>query len=189
MYSHVLFRGDPSSAVVSRQAQRLEELEAENAELKQLVEEAAKSTAQSHRRDAVATPSTASKVSGELVNQRLKEMFRKNVDQFKEAVRSLFGYELIFSPGTHTYQVKVRSIYAEAEDHFLQFEWVDGGDGKVDMAAPLQLMATPFAHQLQRDRPNIFKVYLKQFDSIPFFLSEVNRHLFESTTQFGQGAH
>lgn len=100
-------------------------------------------------------------------------------------MQSLFGYELIFAPGTSTYQVKVRSIYAEREEDYMQFAWVDTGeDGKVDMSAPLQLMATPFAQGLQRSKPGLIKLYLHTFNSIPMFLSEVNRHLFESTTVF-----
>lgn len=120
--------------------------------------------------------------------------------QFKHAVQALFGFELIFTPGTGAYTVKVRSVYAEREADFLQFEWATAaapgesaaaaggsGGGQVDLGAPLQLMATPFAQQLQRTKPQMLKVYLGTYNSIPLFLGEVTRHLFESTTQFGSG--
>jgi hypothetical protein len=113
-----------------------------------------------------------------------------HLSQFKHAVQALFGYELIFTPGTSSYTVKVRSIYAEREADFLQFEWATGDEaggegGKVDLNSPLQLMGTPFAQQLQRAKPQMLKVYLGTYNSIPMFLGEVTRHLFESTTQFG----
>jgi len=66
----------------------------------------------------------------------------------------------------------------------LQFEWANVG-GQVDLATPLQLMSTPFAQQLQRSKPQMLKVYLGTYNSIPMFLGEATRHLFESTTQFG----
>jgi len=46
-------------------------------------------------------------------------------------------------------------------------------------------MGTPFAQQLQRAKPQMLKVYLGTYSSIPMFLGEVTRHLFESTTQYG----
>ena len=41
---------------------------------------------------------------------------------------------------------------------------------------------SPFAQELQRGKPGLFKLYLHTYNSIPMFLSEVNRFLFESTT-------
>jgi hypothetical protein len=79
-------------------------------------------------------------------------------------------------------------VYSESEDQVLQFQWTGTGeDGKIDTASPLQLMSTPFALQVQRDRPQVFKIYLQTFASLPLFLGEVQRYLFESTTQFAQG--
>ena len=118
-----------------------------------------------------------------VVNQRMKEMFKRNVDQFKHAVQSLFGYELFFAPGVkNDYRVRLRSTYAEREEDVLEFAWIDTkSDGKIDVASQLQLMSTSFALQLQRDRPSLMGVYLNRFNSIPMFLGEVTRHLFEAT--------
>jgi len=85
-------------------------------------------------------------------------------------------------------QVKCRSVYSESEEQVLLFQWTGAsGDGMIDTASPLQLMSTPFALQVQQDRPQIFKIYLHTFASLPLFLGEVQRYLFESTTQFTQG--
>ena len=119
------------------------------------------------------------------MNQRMKEMFKKNVDQFKQVVQSLFGYEVSFRPGVKSdYRVRLRSTYAGREDDVLEFAWADTkNDGKIDVASPLQLMSTEFALHLQRDRPSIMKTYLENFDSIPMFLGGVTHYLFENTTQ------
>mmetsp|Transcript_14639 Transcript_14639/g.19014 ORF Transcript_14639/g.19014 Transcript_14639/m.19014 type:complete len:643 (-) Transcript_14639:27-1955(-) len=122
-----------------KERHRLEELEIENETLRK----------QLSLNNSTNKPSSSSSNGPDqkLVNERLKELFRKNVEQFKHAVQSLFGYELIFSPGAHAFHLKVRSIYAEREEDFLQFEWKETpsetSDGQVDMSAPLQLLSTP----------------------------------------------
>jgi len=191
-------RDNPSAEAArqrkAREVERVDQLERENSQLKAKIESASFATG-------VASSSLSSCGGGgevftpnkeptsQIVNQRLKEMFRKNVEQLKSAVMSLFGFELIFSPGSAgSYNVKCRSVYSESEEQVLLFQWTGAsGDGMIDTASPLQLMSTPFALQVQQDRPQIFKIYLHTFASLPLFLGEVQRYLFESTTQFTQG--
>jgi chromosome segregation ATPase len=129
--TRILHMKDNPSAQAARERrakelERFDNLERENCELKAKMNEVASSSSSSFCRSsssvqdtegcgsggggssggdglaAASVMTTPSKEpTGEIVNLRLKEMFRKNVEQLKTAVMSLFGFELIFSPGSN----------------------------------------------------------------------------------------
>ena len=108
-----------------------------------------------------------------LVNQRLKEMFKKNIYQLREAVYRLLGYKVDMYPGPKSsFQVKLRCMYAESEDDYLLFQMSQTGQ--------LDLLESPYAKSLD---PNLC-LGLNVFKSFPIFTGDITRHLFENMTKY-----
>ena len=176
-----------TQAAADRRAElrrRLEQLEEENANLKNKVQQLDGASLPSDGASMSTSSLSNANYEQQLAQTRLADMFRKNVEQYKHVVRCLFGYELVFSPGLKNgYRVKLLSDFAEREDDLLEFAWEDEeNDGKIDVSEHPNLIETRFALQLNRDNPKLFEFYLERCRSIPLFLAEVSRHLWSNST-------
>ena len=100
---------------------------------------------------------------------RLKQVFRQKIKEFREAVYSLLGYKLdLLQSG----EIRLLSNFCFNENDFLLFE----KDSEVQ--GQLVLKETEFTFQLQ----NEIDLYLKKRNSIPAFLCAVTLLLWEKST-------
>lgn len=106
--------------------------------------------------------------SAEMKNQRLKEVFKKKIQEFREACYALTGFKVDV---TRDNQYRLQSMYAERSTDDLLFESSSKGD--------MMLLATDFSSQLADQ----IDTYLNRFNSIPAFLSSITLELFNRQTQ------
>ncbi|XP_068760462.1 mitotic spindle assembly checkpoint protein MAD1-like [Montipora capricornis] len=106
--------------------------------------------------------------SAEMKNQRLKEVFKKKIQEFREACYALTGFKVDV---TRDNQYRLQSMYAERSTDDLLFESSSKGD--------MMLLATDFSSQLTDQ----IDTYLNRFNSIPAFLSSITLELFNRQTQ------
>lgn len=106
--------------------------------------------------------------SAEMKNQRLKEVFKKKIQEFREACYALTGYKVDVIRDN---QYRLQSMYAERSADDLLFESTSKGE--------MMLLATDFSSQLTDQ----IETYLKRFNSIPAFLSSITLELFNRQTQ------
>ncbi|XP_054848856.1 mitotic spindle assembly checkpoint protein MAD1 isoform X1 [Eublepharis macularius] len=107
--------------------------------------------------------------SAELKNQRLKEVFRTKIQEFRKACYSLTGYQIDM---TCENQYRLTSVYAEHREDCLIFK-----DSR-SCGRKMQLLETEFS-QTVRD---LIDLHLHHQDSIPVFLSAVTLELFSRQT-------
>lgn len=106
--------------------------------------------------------------TAELRNKRLKEVFQKNVQEFREACYELTGYRVDVVGGT---QYRLQSMYAEGMEDTLVFQSSPSG---------MQLLDTPFSASILQQTQHAG--YLQRFNSIPAFLSSLTLDLFSRQT-------
>uniref|UniRef100_A0A670JXJ9 Mitotic spindle assembly checkpoint protein MAD1 n=1 Tax=Podarcis muralis TaxID=64176 RepID=A0A670JXJ9_PODMU len=105
--------------------------------------------------------------SAELKNQRLKEVFRAKIQEFRKVCYKLTGYQIDM---TTENQYRLTSVYAERGEDCLIF--------KATPHAKMQLLETEFSRTVQE----LIDLHLLQQDSIPAFLSAVTLDLFSRQT-------
>lgn len=106
--------------------------------------------------------------SAEMKNQRLKEVFKKKIQEFREACYALTGYKIDVIRDN---QYRLQSMYAERSSDDLLFE--------SNVKGEMMLLATDFSSQLTDQ----ISTYLSRFNSIPAFLSNITLELFNRQTQ------
>ena len=102
---------------------------------------------------------------------RLKEVFHKRMQRFREAVYLLTGFKVDMENTNESPRLRLRSIFAEREKDYIMFQWK--ANGSMDLCQ---------TEALQRDFQDAVKVYLHKMDSIPAFLASVTLQLFDQTT-------
>ncbi|XP_043097150.1 mitotic spindle assembly checkpoint protein MAD1-like isoform X1 [Puntigrus tetrazona] len=108
--------------------------------------------------------------SAELKNQRLKEVFKKKIQEFRTACYVLTGYQIDI---TVENQYRLTSVYAEHEEDSLLFK----STGPVGSGS-MQLLETDFSRTLT----GLVDLHLFHQKSIPVFLSAVTIELFSRQT-------
>ncbi|XP_053221653.1 mitotic spindle assembly checkpoint protein MAD1 isoform X1 [Podarcis raffonei] len=107
--------------------------------------------------------------SAELKNQRLKEVFRAKIQEFRKVCYKLTGYQIDM---TTENQYRLTSVYAERGEDCLIFKASRAPHAK------MQLLETEFSRTVQE----LIDLHLLQQDSIPAFLSAVTLDLFSRQT-------
>ncbi|XP_051789591.1 mitotic spindle assembly checkpoint protein MAD1 [Erpetoichthys calabaricus] len=107
--------------------------------------------------------------SSELMNQRLKEIFQKKIQEFRTVCYTLTGYQIDF---TTENQYRLISMYAENTDDCLLFKANSPNGGN------MQLLETNFSRSLTE----LIELHLFHQNSIPAFLSAVTLDLFSRQT-------
>ena len=125
---------------------------------------------------AAAAALAAQQVDTDKLRARLKSMFAERVRVLREATYLLTGYKVDMAADRERPQIRLRSMFAEAEEDCLLFGWT-GEQGSSD----LQLLETPFAQRLDDDA----FAFLRKFNSVPAFLSHVTLELFGRQTMMG----
>lgn len=105
--------------------------------------------------------------TAELKNQRLKEVFSKRIQDFRQACYILTGFRIDVVNDDH---FKLTSRYAESQQDFLLFASLPAGG--------MQLLETDFSKTLV----SLIKLHLHHQDSIPMFLSSLTAELFGQQT-------
>ncbi|KAM7447552.1 Mitotic spindle assembly checkpoint protein MAD1 [Porites harrisoni] len=175
---------NPSSMAKQQRAEELEKLRKENEALRrklQILEEGGGSSQEEvspglNKLTPEGAPSVMKQVedfkaqlsSAEMKNQRLKEVFKKKIQEFREACYALTGYKVDVIRDN---QYRLQSMYAERSADDLLFESTSKGE--------MMLLATDFSSQLTDQ----IETYLKRFNSIPAFLSSITLELFNRQTQ------
>lgn len=112
-------------------------------------------------------------VSGESVEvriTRMKQLFRKTISEYKEALFLLFGWKVDMEIGENP-QLILRSMFAESEGDWLVFQWNKA-------SGSFNLMRSDYASSLSTSQMG----FLTSLNSCPAFLSSLTLHLFESQT-------
>lgn len=175
---------NPSSMAKQQRAEELEKLRKENETLRrrlQILEEGGGGSQEEvspglNKLTPEGAPSVMKQVedfkaqlsSAEMKNQRLKEVFKKKIQEFREACYALTGYKVDVIRDN---QYRLQSMYAERSADDLLFESTSKGE--------MMLLATDFSSQLTDQ----IETYLKRFNSIPAFLSSITLELFNRQTQ------
>ena len=76
---------------------------------------------------AAPTPSTAGGGDLQTRYERLKEVFHKRMQRFREAVYLLTGFKVDMENTNESPRLRLRSIFAEREQDFLMFQWKTNG--------------------------------------------------------------
>nr|CAB3263588.1 mitotic spindle assembly checkpoint protein MAD1 [Phallusia mammillata] len=103
----------------------------------------------------------------ELRNQRLKEVFTKKIQEFRQACYSLTGYRI---DTLNDSQFRLVSMYAESESDYLLFEMNERGE--------MKLLETEYSTTLTE----LVNLHLHHQNSIPMFLSAISVNLFSQQT-------
>jgi len=125
--------------------------------------------------DAVAVTSSSTSSAGDsetdrLRSQRLKEVFQRQIQLFKDAVYVLMGFKFDMTPDAKP-QIRVKSMFAESPNDFLLFRY-DPESSSVEM------LQTEFTKTLDKDS----LAFLTKCDSPPAFLASLSLQLFERQT-------
>ncbi|XP_044289222.1 mitotic spindle assembly checkpoint protein MAD1 [Varanus komodoensis] len=107
--------------------------------------------------------------SAELKNQRLKEVFRTKIQEFRKVCYKLTGYQIDM---TTENQYRLTSVYAEHREDCLIFK------ASRSSGAKMQLLETEFSQSVRE----LIDLHLLRQDSIPAFLSAVTLDLFSRQT-------
>ncbi|XP_062999701.1 mitotic spindle assembly checkpoint protein MAD1 [Elgaria multicarinata webbii] len=107
--------------------------------------------------------------SAELKNQRLKEVFRTKIQEFRKVCYKLTGYQIDM---TTENQYRLSSVYAEHREDCLIFK------ASRSSGAKMQLLETEFSQSVHE----LIDLHLHRQDSIPAFLSAVTLDLFSRQT-------
>ncbi|KAM9955336.1 hypothetical protein ACTFIW_002394 [Dictyostelium discoideum] len=113
---------------------------------------------------------------GEKKMDRLKQIFKQKINEFREAVYALLGFKIDVDTNN---RYKLQSMYAERESDFLMFQQSpptqqSNNKGRIQM----ELLETEFTRNLDKE----IKAYLFACKSIPSFLSQVTIELFSKQT-------
>lgn len=124
--------------------------------------------------DQVATLKTTTSyetVEGQkLLNQRLKEVFRSQIQQYREAVYLLTGYKVDLNKANGAELLRLRSMYAAQRDDELLV--------RMDKTGNLELLDTDYSRQIDQ---RVLE-YLTTCRSFPAFLGTLTLRLFERQT-------
>ncbi|XP_014243326.1 mitotic spindle assembly checkpoint protein MAD1 [Cimex lectularius] len=170
------FKNNPLSEAVSKQESEIDVLRKENIELKErlrLMKEGESNITQNLAgiidTDISKTlQETKEKVKSlEMQNQRLKEAFKKSMHDFREAIFSIFGYQI---DGLPNKIFRVTSLYAESQEHHLLFKKSNSGE--------MEMLETEFSKTLSE----LIDLILIQHNSIPVFLASLTIDLFKRQT-------
>ncbi|CAJ1054017.1 mitotic spindle assembly checkpoint protein MAD1 [Xyrichtys novacula] len=176
------FKMNPTSLAKQERQQEVESLREEVTSLRELVRSLQEGGAVAHTQDyscvsGVSLSMPPSKevldlrkqmASSELRNQRLKEVFRKKIQEFRTVCYLLTGYQIDI---TTENQYRLTSVYAEHMDDSLLFK-------KSSSSGSMQLMETEFSKTLGE----MVTLHLHHQKSIPAFLSAVTLDLFSRQT-------
>ncbi|GAB9473046.1 hypothetical protein Gpo141_00010208 [Globisporangium polare] len=105
-----------------------------------------------------------------LLNKRLKEVFREQIQQYREAVHLLTGFKVDLKKSNGMELLRLRSVYADHEDDELLV--------RMEANGALELLETDFCAQINQ---RVF-AYLTTCRSFPAFLATLTLHLFEKQT-------
>ncbi|DBA03395.1 TPA: hypothetical protein N0F65_002803 [Lagenidium giganteum] len=105
-----------------------------------------------------------------LLNQRLKEVFRDQIQQYREAVFRLTGYKVDLKKSNGAELLRLRSMYADNDADELLV--------RMDSSGALELLESDFCAQIDQ---RVF-AYLTTCRSFPAFLGNLTLHLFERQT-------
>jgi hypothetical protein len=111
----------------------------------------------------------------------LKDVFHKQVDDFRQACLHLLGWEISMkadSKGNQLY--KLTSLYAQAQEDFLVFK----RPAKAEIGA-LDLQTTEYAETLKNELEEL-RLHQQQSSNppIPNFLSQITNELFHTKTTY-----
>ncbi|XP_043212607.1 mitotic spindle assembly checkpoint protein MAD1-like [Amphibalanus amphitrite] len=156
-------RDNPAAAAGSRRAGQLERLQQENAELRGRLEVLGDGAGSGLSQDA------AKQISGlrsqlrasELRTRRLKEVFGRSTQEYRQSVCQLTGYKI----NADDTQLRLRSVYAPQQDQTLLFQ---RGAGDT-----IQLLENGFSARLS----DLVEQYLYRQDSMPGFLAALTLRL------------
>ncbi|EDO40015.1 predicted protein [Nematostella vectensis] len=178
----VHFSMNPSNLARQQRAEEIKRLQDENEALRQrvrLLEEGKASpgdqAAWKNLSPDAGDPSVMKQVqdvkaqlsSSELKNQRLKEVFSRKIQEFREACYALTGYKIDV---VRDKKYRLQSMYAERANDDLLFESNSKGE--------MMMLQTDFSAQVADQ----IDTYLKKMNSIPAFLSAVTLDLFSRQT-------
>lgn len=105
-----------------------------------------------------------------LLNKRLKEVFREQIQQYREAVHLLTGFKVDLKKSNGMELLRLRSVYADHDDDELLV--------RMEANGALELLETDFCAQINQ---RVF-AYLTTCRSFPAFLATLTLHLFEKQT-------
>jgi len=120
-----------------------------------------------------ATPFAASALDDHMRSQRLKEVFQRQMQSYKDLVYVLTGFKIDMTPEAIP-KVRVRCMYAESPNDFLSFTFVP------DTSA-LEMLSTEYTKTLDEH----VMAYLRRCDSMPAFMASLCLSLFERQTMRG----
>ncbi|XP_071796580.1 mitotic spindle assembly checkpoint protein MAD1-like [Asterias amurensis] len=172
---------NPASLARQRRAEELDRLKEENETLRQRVQVLEEGGASDDVTQLVTEKmkeSTSKEAedlkkelsASELRNQRLKEVFQKKIQEFREACYRLTGYQVNISTDN---QYRLMSMYAERPSDVILFQATQTGE--------MQLLENDFSSTLT----DYIDSFLRQQDSIPAFLSSVTLDLYSRQTMVG----
>lgn len=112
---------------------------------------------------------------------KLKEVFHKQVNEFRQACLHLLGWEISMktdSKGNQLY--KLTSLYAQAQEDFLVFKKPANAE-----IGTLDLETTEYANTLRKEIAEL-QLHQQQASNppIPNFLSQITHELFHAKTMF-----
>nr|CCA14771.1 mitotic spindle assembly checkpoint protein MAD1 put [Albugo laibachii Nc14]CCA26769.1 mitotic spindle assembly checkpoint protein MAD1 put [Albugo laibachii Nc14] len=105
-----------------------------------------------------------------MLNQRLKEVFRDQIQQYREAIYLLTGYKVDLRKSNGSELLRLRSMYAVQKDDELLV--------RMDKTGNLELLDTEYCRQIDQRVLG----YLTTCRSFPAFLGNLTLHLFEKQT-------
>ncbi|XP_078489711.1 mitotic spindle assembly checkpoint protein MAD1 [Ciona intestinalis] len=105
--------------------------------------------------------------AAELKNQRLKEVFSKKIQEFRQVCYSLMGFQVVCSSDG---KFKLLSMYADSETDCLEFEVKTSGE--------IELLETEYTKTLT----DLISLHLHHQNSIPMFLSALTVNLYGQQT-------
>ncbi|TMW63099.1 hypothetical protein Poli38472_002040 [Pythium oligandrum] len=105
-----------------------------------------------------------------ILNQRLKQVFREQIQQYREAVYQLTGFKVDLKKSNGIELLRLRSMYADHDDDELLVRMESNG--------ALELLETDYCAQINQ---RVF-AYLTTCKSFPAFLATLTLHLFEKQT-------
>lgn len=154
--------------------ERVEVLEAENAALRVELDQVRAAGDGAAAGGGSAAEVAAFKVQlekAQKLEQRLREVFKQKIQQFREAAYSLLGFQIdmVQQASGSGITLRLNSMYAEHPDDSLLFQ--NNGRG-------YELLETPFAAQHQLE----VRSCLQERRSIPLFLAVLTQQLFERQT-------
>ncbi|EGG14791.1 mitotic spindle assembly checkpoint protein 1 [Cavenderia fasciculata] len=107
---------------------------------------------------------------------RLKQVFKLKIHEFREAVYALFGFKIDMDTNN---LYKLQSMYAEKESDFLIFQRAQSSSLSNDKkVGRMELMETEFTNTLDKE----VRAYLFKCKCIPAFLSQITIDLFSKQT-------